>query len=99
MISKISKFENVAIVFPVYAVREHYLLKKAIRWNVIFNVRETPIPFADVRIIHSIKVFHMKEEAILCMESMGKTIRILDFEVDLSYFEFCGTLRNWWQAK
>ena len=95
MISKISKFENVAIVFPVYEDYDHYLSKKAIRWDVIFDVREEPISYADVRITHSIKVFHTKEEAILQMESMGQTIRILDFEVDLRYFKFRVDLGNW----
>ena len=95
----ISKFKNVAIVFPVYADRDHYLLKKASHWDAIFDVREESNPYTDIRIIYNIKFLHTKEEAILHMESMGKTIRILDFEVDLRYFEFCGTLRKWWHTK
>jgi hypothetical protein len=96
MISKISKFENVAIVFPVYADRDHYFLKRVNHWSVIFNVREEPIPYTDIRLRHNIKHFYTKEEAILQMESMGQTIRILDFEVDLGHFKLCGTLRDWW---
>lgn len=93
----ISNFENVAIICPVYTGDDH-LWKKASQWAVIFDIREEPTPYEDIRIRHNIKFFYTKEEAILHMESMGKTIRILDFEADLRYFKFCGTLRDWWQA-
>ena len=97
MISKISKFENVAIVFPVF--ENNTTERKPSAWVATFDIRRNtdPLSCRYIRILWRVLYFPSREEAIFHMESPGQTIRILEFEADLGHFNLRGTLRDWWQ--